>query len=370
MKVAIVHDWLTNLGGAERVVLAISQAFPDAPIYTSVYNPAQLPQFAHKKVKTSYLQHWPLAKSRHQLYPLARLRAFESFDFSDYDVVISSSSAEAKSIITSTNTLHVSYIHTPIRYYWSGYKNYLASPGLGPFNPLAKLILPFKINKLRRIDFAAAQRPDVLLANSKTVAGRIKEFYSRDSMVLHPPVELARFNPKKASSGDYYLIVSRLIPYKRVDIAVRAFTKLGKRLVIVGDGSQINTLKGLAGPTVEFKHALDDEEVTKLYLDARAFIFTAEEDFGITPLEAMAAGKPVICFGRGGVTESVIDGKTGIYFEEQTSQSLQKAIQKFEKLKFDNKTIRQRAEEFATGTFISQLHNIVSKSYDNTVKKT
>lgn len=370
LRVAIVHDWLTNLGGAERVVLAMSQAFPEAPIYTSVYNASKLPEFADKNIITSYLQHWPLAKSRHQLYPTARMRAFESFDFSDFDVVISSSSAEAKSIITSTDTLHISYIHTPIRYYWSGYKDYLANPGLGLLNPLAKLILPLKIKQLRYYDFAAAQRPDILLANSKTVAARIKKYYQRDCQVLYPPVDLSRFDTKKPQEGDYYLVVSRLIPYKRVDVAVRALSKLGKRLIVVGKGNQLKALEAVAGSTIEFKGALSDKEIARLYRGAKALIFTANEDFGITPLEAMAAGTPVICFGQGGATESVVDGETGVYFAEQTSQSLQQAIKKFEKLNLNIQKIRRRAEMFSVEKFTTQLKIIVNEHGTHNGKST
>ncbi len=363
LKVAIVHDWLTNLGGAERVVLAISQAFPDAPIYTSVYERSRLPQFADKKVITSYLQHWPLS-SHHQLYPLLRMRAFESFDFSDYDIVISSSSAEAKSIITSTQTLHLSYIHTPIRYYWSGYQDYLANPGLGIFNPLARMLLPTLVKRMRRLDFASAQRPDAIMANSKNVQARIKKYYQRPSQVLHPPVDLSRFDVKKATDGDYFLIVSRLIPYKRVDIAIEAFSRLNQRLIVVGSGSQYDSLRKSAGPNIEFKGQLDDRTTAKLYLGARALIFTAEEDFGITPVEAMACGKPVICYSRGGAIESVVNKKTGLYFNQQTSTSLAEAIKQFEGMSFDSKKIRRRAEHFSTENFISQLKAIVSQKYE------
>ncbi len=362
-RVAIVHDWLTNLGGAERVVLAISQAFPQAPIFTSVYNTDKLPEFTQKNIQTSYLQHWPLAKSHHQLYPLARMRAFESFDFKDYDIVISSSSAEAKSIITDSITLHVAYIHTPIRYYWSGYRDYLKSPGLGFLSPLARIILPLKIKKLRSFDFATAQRPDLILTNSKTVQNRTREYYKRDSTVIYPPVDIDRFDLKQAKEGDYYLVVSRLIPYKKVEIAVRAMSELGKRLIVVGTGSQKEKLEKKAGPSIEFQGALSDDDITKLYLGSKALIFTADEDFGITPLESMAAGKPVICYGHGGATESIIDGVTGIYFDKQTSSSLKKAIKKFETMSFDVKKIRHRAEEFSTDKFIKQLTKVIDQYY-------
>ena len=360
LRVAIVHDWLTNLGGAERVVLAMSEAFAAAPIYTSVYNVNTLPEFKHKNIITSYLQAWPLAKKYHQIYPLARMRAFESFDFSGYDVVLSSSSAEAKSIITSTETLHIAYIHTPIRYYWSGYEDYLAHPGLGLLNPIAKLILPRLIDRLRACDLASAQRPDILLANSKTVQARIKKYYQRDSIVLHPPVDLARFDVKKATIGDYYLVVSRLVPYKKVDVIVRAFAKSDRKLIIVGDGSQRSQLEGMATANIEFKGALSDKEVAELYLGAKAVVFAANEDFGITPVEAMACGKPVICFGKGGAAETVIDGVTGVYFDRQTPASLTHALGKFEQRKFDPRKIAERAQDFSKENFVEGLARVVN----------
>ncbi|MBA3679077.1 glycosyltransferase [Candidatus Saccharibacteria bacterium] len=361
MKVALVHDWLTNLGGAERVVAVLHEMFPDAPIYTSVYATKRLPLLKDADIRTSWLQHWPLAQKKHQLYPMLRTLAFESFDFSEYDLVISSSSAEAKGIITPTETLHISYIHTPTRYYWSGYDDYLQNPGLGIFNPLAKLTLPRVVKKMRRWDFAAAQRPDVLIANSTTVAERIKLYYKRDAQILHPPVDVQRFAQLQNDDSDYLLVVSRLIPYKRVDLAVRACTKLNKRLIVVGDGSELKKLKALAGPTVEFRGQLPDQEVTRLFTNCRAFIFTAFEDFGITPVEAMAAGKPVIAYGKGGITDSVVHKTTGILFDNQSVESLCSAIVLFEKTQFDSKKIRSHSEKFSNEQFINAINTVIQE---------
>lgn len=359
MKVALAHDWLTNLGGAERVVQSLQKAYPKAPIYTSVYNQDRLPQFKRANIKTSFLQRWPLATKKHQLFPTLRSLAFESLDFSEYDVVISSSSAEAKGIITPTETLHVSYIHTPTRYYWSGYKDYLSNPGLGMFNPLIRLIMPWQVKKMRYWDFAAAQRPDLLIANSKVVQSRIKKYYKRDSLVVYPPVDLSRFDVKKSTSDGFYLVVSRLIPYKRVDIAVQACSQLGVRLVVVGQGPELSKLKKIAGPKVEFVGALDDDKVTKLYQRCQAFIFCAEEDFGITPLEAMACGKAVIAFGRGGARETVIEGKTGHFFDSQDSDSLKKILIKFNNQKFNPKEIAKHAKSFSEERFINEIRGMV-----------
>ncbi len=358
LKVAIVHDWLTNIGGAERVVESLLKAYPQADVYSSVYEATKRPQFKGR-VSTSFLQHWPLSRRKHQLYPILRTLAFESFDLSGYDLVISSSSAEAKGVITPTETLHLSYIHTPVRYYWSNYNQYLADPGFGALNPLVRLVAPYFVRKMRRWDFAAAQRPDVLIANSATVAERIKKYYKREAEVIHPPVDLVRFGSEKASKGDYYLAVSRLVPYKRYDIAVEACSKLGKRLIVVGGGSEMARLKKIAGPSIEFRGSLAEDEVTKLYKGCKAFLFPAEEDFGITPLEAMACGKPVLAFGMGGATETVIDGKTGLLFSDQTADSLADAIVRSEEMAWNSAAIARHAAKFSEARFIKQIHEAV-----------
>jgi glycosyltransferase involved in cell wall biosynthesis len=362
MRVALVHDWLTNLGGAERVVEVLHQMYPEAPIYTSVYDKDRLPLLKDADIRTSFLQRWPKAKKKHQLYPMLRTLAFESFDFSQYDLVISSSSAEAKGIITTIETTHVSYIHTPTRYYWSGYADYVDSPGMGIFNPAAKRALPKVVDKMRYWDYAAAHRPDVLVANSVTVQERIKKYYDLSSTVINPPVEIDRFGRGTTTDGDYYLVVSRLIPYKRVDLAVQACSELGKKLVVVGGGSETKRLKSLAGPNVEFKGALTDKETTKLYQAAKAFIFTAFEDFGITPVEAMAAGKPVIGYGKGGAAETVVHEKTGILFNDQSVASLKRAINKFETMSFSSTRISQHAQQYSITTFKEKLQKVVDEA--------
>lgn len=360
MKVAITHDWLTNLGGAERVVDTLHHHYCEAPIFTSVYNKS-LPILKNAQIKTSFLQKWPLSKTHHQYYPLLRSIAFESFDFSKYDVVISSSSAEAKGIITSTETFHMAYIHTPTRYYWSGYNDYIQNPGFGVLDPVVRNLLPKLVNKLRYWDFAAAQRADLLVANSETVKKRISKYYKRGSTVIYPPVDIKRFENKLPNDKGYYLVVSRLIPYKRVDLAIKACNQLSKNLKVVGQGSQASYLKSIAGPTVEFIENASDAEVTELYLNAKALLFTAYEDFGITPVEAMAASKPVIAYGHGGASESVIDKKTGILFDKQTTHSLAGAIQNFEESKFDFEVIAKHAEKFSSDRFINQISELIKK---------
>ncbi len=361
-RIAIVHDWLTNLGGAERTVLALKQAFPQADVYSSVYNADTLPQFRSITPKTSFLQKWPLATKKHQLYPLLRQLAFESFDFSKYDVVISSSSAESKGIITSSEVLHISYIYTPTRYYWVDPEGYLQSPGFGPLNPLARIVLGHQLNKLKHWDFAAAQRPDRLIGISDTVVKRVRTYYRRSADRIYPPVDMKRFSGDSSSDGDYYLVVSRLVPYKHIDVVVEAFNQLNRRLIIAGRGSELTKLQKMAGPKIEFMTEVDDAAVTKLYRGARALIFPTEEDFGITPLEAMASGKPVIALGRGGALETVIDNKTGLFFDRQIPASLVKAVEKFEKQTFDPKAMTAQAEKFSEARFIKQFQDYVTKA--------
>lgn len=361
-KVALVHDWLTNWGGGERVLWSLHELFPKAPIYTSVYDPEAMPEFANLDVRTSFLDHWPLAHKKHQLFPLLRTHAFESFDFSEYDIVISDTSAEAKGIITKPGTLHVSYIHTPTRYYWSEYQKYLADPGFGVLNPAIKLVMPTMVKWMKKWDYAAAQRPDILCSNSHNVKARIGKYYDREAIVVHPPVDGKRFKLRE-QKDDFYLVVGRQVPYKRVDLAVQACTTMGVKLVVIGEGSEHENLKKLAGPGVQFMGRLNDKQTAEYYARAKALLFTAEEDFGITPLEAMACGTPVIAYGVGGATETVVDGKTGLFFKRQTPESLMNAIQQFEKTSFSPKAIRSHALTFDDTVFKKNIGNLVAREW-------
>lgn len=360
-RVALVHDWLTNAAGGEQVLWQLHLLYPEAPIYTSVFVPEKLPKFADLDIRTSFLQHWPLAKTKHQLYSMLRTRAFESFDFSDYDLVISTSSAEAKGIITNLGTTHVSYIFTPTRYYWSNYHEYLAHPGLGVLNPIVRMFAPRVISRLRDWDFAAAQRADHIVGISKYVNQRIAKYYRRQADLIYPPVEIDRFDYSQ-DRQDFYLAVSRLVPYKQVELAVLACNRLKRKLVIVGDGSEMENLKHLAGSTISFLGRLEDAKVDRLYATARGFIFTPEEDFGITPLEAMASGCPVIAYGRGGALETVIDSKTGVFFDEPTVDSLMSALKHFEAMDFDAKELRKQAEKFSDRHFRSNFEAYIPKA--------
>ncbi len=361
-KVAIVTDWLTNYAGAERVTSAIAEIFPDAPIYTSVYNREKMREFKSRDVRQSFIGRLPFASSKHQMYISLMPYAFEGMDLDEYDIVISSSHACAKGIITSPSTVHVCYCHSPTRYVWDGCHSYVKSYGWyrWPF----KWIMDFMLSGLRRWDRAAADRVDHFVANSKYVARRIKKYYGRESEVVYPPVSIDKF---KTSSefGQYYLAVGRLIPYKRFDLLVDTFNVLGLPLYIVGDGKEFATLKAKAKSNVKMLGFVSEEELEGYYANAKAFLFPQREDFGITAIEAMSAGKPVIAYGEGGALETVVDGKTGVLFEEQSIKSLSEAVSKCEKLiekgKFDPKVIRKHAEGFSKDRFQDELVKVLEK---------
>ncbi len=359
LRVALVHDWLTNEAGGEQVLWQLHQLYPEAPIYTSVHDPERTPKFKDAEINTSFLQHWPWAQTKHQLYSRLRPMAFESFDFSDYDLVISTTSAESKGVITSPGTTHICYLFTPTRYYWSGYAQYQADPGFGLLNPVVRLLAPGQISKLRQWDYAAAQRPDYMIGISKYVNQRIKKYYHREADLIYPPVELDRFDPTQ-DRQDFYLVVSRLVPYKQVELAVLAANKLNRKLVVVGEGSERPKLEGLAGSNVTFRGRLDDASVAQLYATARALIFTPEEDFGITPLEAMASGCPVIAYGKGGALETVT-AKTGIIYDQPQVESVVDAMKRLEAASFDAKELRLQAEKFSDDKFRKQFQDYINR---------
>lgn len=363
-RVAIVADWLTNMGGAEHLLYSLHKAFPDAPIYTSVFDLQKCKKFEGVDVRTTYLQRLPrFLRNKHQLFPVIRAHAFRHLDLSDYDIVISSASAEAKAVRVRENAVHISYCHTPTRYYWSHYKEYKKNPGMGALDPIIRLIIPPFVHWMRRLDLKAVKGVDYFIANSHEVQKRIKKYYRRDSTVIFPPVEVSRLKPKKAvKKEDYYLIVGRQIPYKRVDLAIRACNVLQRRLVVIGGGSEHEKLIKMAGPTIEFKTDVDDQQIVEYFQKARAFIFPSFEDFGIVPVEAMAAGTPVVAFGHGGALDYVDTKTSGIFFEEQTIQSLVDAIEKFEKRTFDGKKVMAHAEQFDESVFIAKMRDFVKRT--------
>ncbi|HEX9037102.1 MAG TPA: glycosyltransferase [Ktedonobacterales bacterium] len=355
MRVALVHDWLNQTGGAERMLLAMTRMFPDAPIYTSIYDPNSVdPAFRSLDVRTSFMQRLPFVKRRHQpflpLFPLA----FEQFDLSGFDLVISDSSAFSKGVITRPDALHINYCHTPMRYAWS-FESYVAQERVGG---LSRMALAPIMNWLRMWDVTSSARVDYYIANSPAVAARIAKYYRRESVYIPPPVDTTRFAVSRQRS-DYFLIISRLIPYKRIDLAVEAFTRLGLPLRIVGSGRDEKRLRAMAGKSVTFLGRLSDEEARAQLAGCRAFIFPGEEDFGIAPVEAQAAGKPVIAYGAGGALATVIPGKTGVFFQQQTPQALANAVSSFRDEWFDPDAIRRHAEEFDTAQFGKRLMTFI-----------
>ena len=361
-SVAIVHDWMVSPGGGEKVVLALSEIWPEAPIYTSAYNPDKFPEFQGKDVRVTWLDKLPLAKKKQQLFTIPRAWAFKTLDLSAYDIVISSSSAESKYVKVGSGTLHVCYCHTPIRYYWSDYDWYRQNPPFGVLNPVASLALPALLPYLRRMDYKAAQRVSHFIANSHTVQDRIKKYYNRQSIVIFPPVDVDQFTPSK-DVKDYFLIAGRQVAYKRLDLAVEAFNQLGLRLVVAGAGEEINRQRARAKSNIEFLGRVSDAKLQTLMAQTQALIFPQLEDFGIVPVEAMAAGRPVIAFSQGGVLDSVRDGATGVFFEEQTAESLIDAVKRFTQIKFNSSTIRRHAEAFNKERFQKQIMDYVDDRY-------
>ena len=369
-KVAIVHDWLTTMGGAENVVLALAQAFPGAPIYTSVYTPQDVPAFAKYDVRTTYLQKLPKPlRKLHKFFPMLRVSAFKQLNLDEFDIIISSSSAESKQVRkTRAGQIHISYCHTPIRYFWSHYNEYKKDPGFGKLNWLIRLAMPLTVPGLKRADYEAAQRVDLFIANSSEVQKRITRYYGQPSTVVHPAVDVERFAPKR-ERADYYVTIGRQVPYKHHDLVVSAATKLDIPLKVFGNGSEHERLTKLAGPKVEFFTdrfgGASDDAVTNALNEAKGFIFPSEEDFGIVSAEALAAGAPVITYGKGGALDIVQDGESGVLFNEQTVESVTQAIKKAETIDFHPSTLRRKARRFDTSLFITKIHKVVRDAYEN-----
>jgi glycosyltransferase involved in cell wall biosynthesis len=361
-RIAIVHDWMVSPGGAEKVVLELHKLWPEAPIYTAAYSPEKFPEFAEADVRTTWLNRIDLAKRKHQLFSLPRAWAFKSLNLSDYDIVISSSSAESKYVRTGPKTLHICYCYTPIRYYWSDYDWYRQHPPFGKLNGVAKFMLPGLIGPLRRQDYAAAQKVDRFIGISKAVQERIKRYYKRDSELVYPPVRTDMIKPS-THQGSYYLMLGRQVAYKRLDLAVDAFNELGLPLKVAGTGEELSVQKPRSKGNIEYLGRVSDEELPELLAGAKAFIFPPEEDFGIAPVEAMAAGRPVIAYGVGGAAETVVEGKTGVFFHEQTPEALIEAVKRFEGMKWDHGAIRAQAEKFSEEAFRRKMGGFVEEAW-------
>ena len=366
MKVAIVHDWLVTYGGAERVVEQMLKLYPEADIFTLVYDEKKMGKiFPKEKVHASFLQKIPKATKLYTKFLSLMPKAFEAFDLTSYDLVIASSSCCAKGVITSPNTSFVAYIHSPMRYAWDLYYDYYKSAGL-----ITRFFMKRQMPKIREWDFLSSQRINTLIANSTYIKKRIKKFWNRDAEVIFPPVDTNRLSPNNLPSEDFYVVFSRFVPYKRVDLAIKACGALGKKLVVIGSGSQEKELKALASKykneDIFFTGRISDEEVKEYLQKCKAMIFSAEEDFGIIPVECQACGRPVIAFGKGGALETVADKKTGIFFNEQTEESLIEAIKEFEVLdskgKFKSSAIVKHAAKFSSERFRKELQVAIDKT--------
>lgn len=358
LRIAIVCDWLTGIGGAERVVLELHHMFPKAPIYTSQYDPEAIDWFKDADVRTGWLQHLsPRVKKF-----LAPFRAlyFSRLNLSDYDIIISSSGAEAKGIRAPRGVTHVSYVHAPTHYYWSRYDGYMKEPGFGIFNPLARLGLRLLAGPMRRWDYKAAQRPTYLLANSNHTKEQIKKYYGRDSVIIHPPVDVNRFKGPMTVQRKGFVTAGRQTPYKRIDLAVRACTNLGVPLVVIGTGPEHDRLRRIAGRNVTFLSHVRDKDMRDDFKAAEAFIFPGIDDFGIVAVEAMAAGVPVIAYRGGGALDYIIEGRTGLFFDKQTPTALAKVLSDFKPHQFNANFIAKHAEQFSPQYFHKKLIHFIA----------
>lgn len=360
-RVALVHYWLVTMRGGERVLEALCDLYPDADIYTHVYDPASVSEKIRRhRVHTSFIDRLPFSRRHYSAYLPLMPFALEQLDLSGYDLVISSESGPAKGVIVGENAVHLCYCHTPMRYLWNMYHEYRRTAGR-----LQRLVMPLVMPALRQWDAATAQRVDGFVANSRTVARRIAKYYRRDAVVINPPVRTEAFSVVP-ETGDYYLLLGQLVPYKRADLAVEAFNRLGRRLVVIGDGPDLKRLRAMAGGNVEILGPRPFAELKGWLERCRALVFPGEEDFGIVPVEAMAAGRPVIAYGRGGAAETVRHGETGLLFDEQTADALVDAVRSFEANadSFDRQAIRAWAEHFSEDRFKREMKAFIDAALE------
>jgi len=358
MKIALINDMLVQEGGQERVLRTLMEIYPDAPTFVLFYDKNKKERYYQgQEIISSFLQKFPNIEKRYQWFLPFMPTAIESHDLREFDLIISSSSSFAKGVLVKPTTKHICYCHTPTRYLWSEWHEYVEDLH---YPKIVKKILPFYLSHLRSWDYNAAQRVDYFLANSKTVQERIKKYYQKDSVVIYPPVEIEIFFISK-NIGNYYLIGGRLVPYKRYDLAVRAFNKLNIPLKIFGMGPEYSYLKSIAKKNIEFLGEISEIDKTKLFSQCLAFINPQEEDFGITVVEAMAAGRPVIAYKRGGAMETIKAGETGIFFEDQTWEDLANTIIHFQPEKFDSEKIKLHTEQFSKVRFQKEIKEFLDK---------
>ncbi len=358
MKVAIVHYWLVGMRGGEKVIEALCRMFPDADIFTHVYNPdAVSDDIRSHRVRTSFVSRLPFAAKRYRSYLPFMPLATEQFDLRGYDLIISSESGPAKGVIAPPHALHICYCHSPMRYVWNMFHDYRENS-----RGLTKLLMPAIAHYVRNWDAISASRVHLFIANSNNVAARLKTYYGRDSTVIYPPVDVGSFQPAPADEiGDYWLMVGELVRYKRPDLAVQAFNQSGRKLVVIGGGESLKEMRGLAGPTVQVLGPQPFSALVHHYARARGLIFPGEEDFGIVPVESMASGRPVVAYARGGATESVVDGLTGVLFRDQTVVCLNAAVERCEKTEFDSRALVARADEFSANRFAKKMRGFIDE---------
>lgn len=360
MKTALVHDWMNQIGGAEDVLETLVSLFPQAPVYTSMYEPKKMPpHWQDWDIRTTFLNRMPFIHKKQQLYFPFYPTAFEQHDFREYDLVISNKSGFCHGIITGPETTHICYCLTPTRYVWR-YHQYAEQENLGKMT--RGLLQPF-LTWLRVWDRLAADRVDHFIAISQEVRRRIAKVYGRDSVIIYPPVDTSRFAPA-SQIDDYYLIVGRLVPYRRIDLLIEAFNKMQRPLRIAGSGRDKERLESMAGPTIEFLGYVPDEDLPDLFAHCKAFMFPGEEDFGIAPIQAMAAGRPVIAYAAGGALDTVIPGKTGALFAEQTVDGIIQAVESFDETCVDTAVIRQHAQQFDTAVFKHKMQDFVAQKLE------
>ena len=362
-KVAFVTDWLTNMGGAEPLLLELHSIFPDAPIYTSVYDAQNMPAFKGIDIRTTHLQKTlpRFVRYKHILWPVLRAYAFRKLDLSEYDIIISTSSAEAKAVRkTRPNQIHIAYVHTPIRYYWSHYQEFKREFRFGKLTPFIRPVIPPFVRWMRRLDLDSINDIDVFVANSTVTQERIKTYYHKPSTIIHPPVDVDRFTPAPRINRHGFIMWGRHVPYKRFDLAIAACNALKKDLTIIGNGPDTDRLKKLAGPTIHFVGRVSDVELVDYAQHAQAFLMPNEEDFGIAAVEALAAGTPVIGYAKGGILDIIDDGETGVLFQDQTVDSLAAAIKRFQTLSFLPAILHRRAKRFDKSLFTTKMRKIVA----------
>ncbi|PZR92938.1 MAG: glycosyl transferase [Hyphomicrobiales bacterium] len=359
MRVAIVHYWLVSMRGGEKVLESLCRLFPEADIFTHVYDPEAVSKTIRRhRISTTFINSLPFARRCYKQYlPLMPI-ALEQIDLRGYDLVISSESGPAKGIIPSAGAVHICYCHSPMRYIWSMFHDYRERAGF-----LTKLVMPPLAHYLRSWDAVASMRVDCFIANSQTVAARISKYYRREAIVIYPPVDVDMFDSVPVTEvEDYYLMAGELVAYKRPDLAVDAFNASGRRLVVIGGGQMLTAIRKMAGPTVTVLGSQPFEVLRHHYARCRALIFPGEEDFGIVPVEVMASGRPVIAYGRGGVTETVTDGVAGLFFEEQSPAAIEQVIRKFERMRFDSAAIKAQAAKFHVDKFMSEFVSVLGRA--------